>query len=245
MIDTRGIIYVLRLITSASHLTTFKPCYTIQMPALLARDESQQPSRRNRAGFVLSSEDMMGRKIPVEERFWTKVQKTDGCWVWTSVLNEKGYGILVDTVDGKQKRLRAHRLVWKMSYGSIPEGMQVCHECDNPSCVRPDHLFLGTNKENTQDKVNKGRAPRGDDHWMKKHPERIPRGDRSSTRLHPESYGKGADSPFAKLTREQVKDIRDEYATRRTFQRIIAKRYGVEQTTISKVVRRARYNDEE
>lgn len=61
MLDTHGIIYVLRLITSASDLTTFKPCYTIQTPALLARDESQQPSRRNGAGFVLSSEGMMGQ----------------------------------------------------------------------------------------------------------------------------------------------------------------------------------------
>jgi hypothetical protein len=89
-----------------------------------------------------------------EERFWAKVDKQDTCWVWTASCNPKGYGqFLVNKVPR-----RAHRLSWEMHNGPIPAGMQVLHRCDNPSCVRPEHLFLGTNNDNMQDKITKGRG---------------------------------------------------------------------------------------
>lgn len=96
------------------------------------------------------------------ERFWLKVNKSDdGCWEWNAVKNVKGYGQFSDRnyyAGGKTRG--AHRWSWEFTYGDIPDGLFVCHRCDNPGCVRPDHLFLGTNSDNQRDSVAKGRAQR-------------------------------------------------------------------------------------
>ena len=96
----------------------------------------------------------------IVQRFWDKVDKTGDCWEWTASRNRSGYGQfkLFDHGDGKQKVVEAHRLAWELARGPIPDGLCVCHHCDNPGCVRPDHLFLGTHKDNAQDKHKKGRA---------------------------------------------------------------------------------------
>ncbi len=87
------------------------------------------------------------------EIFWRKVIKTDNCWLWNGPVDARGYG---ETMI-KHKPKRAHRLAYEYTHGAIPPGLYVCHHCDNPLCVNPDHLFLGTAKDNTTDMVNKGR----------------------------------------------------------------------------------------
>jgi hypothetical protein len=95
--------------------------------------------------------------ITVERRFFDKVKKTDNCWIWTASVNKQGYGALSI---GK-KQIRAHRVSYMLFKGQIPDGMHVCHSCDNPSCVNPDHLWIGTPKDNAKDCLMKNRFPIG------------------------------------------------------------------------------------
>lgn len=94
-----------------------------------------------------------GKLIDPETRFWLQVRKKPGCWTWLGCLNKDGYGVI--RVNGE--RPSAHRYSWMIHFGEIPEGIQVLHHCDNPSCVRPDHLFLGTIQDNVDDCMRKGR----------------------------------------------------------------------------------------
>jgi len=94
--------------------------------------------------------------IPIEKRFWRYVEMTDGCWLWTGSRNSKGYG-LID--DNSGRSLRAHRVSWKIHFGPISPGLQVLHKCDNPPCVNPAHLFLGSSLDNTRDCISKNRFP--------------------------------------------------------------------------------------
>lgn len=91
----------------------------------------------------------------VEERFWAKVVKTEGCWKWTAKRDRNGYGRF--SPNGQYSQTVAHRFSWELHNGPIPEGMLVCHHCDNPECTNPSHLFLGTPQDNMDDKVRKGR----------------------------------------------------------------------------------------
>ncbi len=93
-------------------------------------------------------------KRPITERFWEKVQKTDKCWEWTASLGSRGYGQFMVSTGNITK---AHRMAWKLTYGEIPDKMEVLHNCDNPICCRPDHLFLGTQIDNINDMVRKKR----------------------------------------------------------------------------------------
>lgn len=99
-------------------------------------------------------------KKPMESRFWPKVQKTDTCWIWIGALGHRGYGRF--NVNNRSRL--AHRISFEIATGApAPSELQVCHRCDNPRCVRPDHLFLGTNLDNVRDMQAKGRvshAPR-------------------------------------------------------------------------------------
>lgn len=94
-----------------------------------------------------------GKNIPPVERFWLQVMKTNTCWIWVGNLGIGGYGRIV--VNGI--KVKSHRYSWELHNGPILNSLFVCHKCDNPSCVRPDHLFLGTNNDNRQDSVKKNR----------------------------------------------------------------------------------------
>ena len=96
--------------------------------------------------------------MTLEERFFSKVQKTDACWIWIGRINKGGYG----EFDSYQTRL-AHRAMWELFHEEqIPPGMCILHHCDNPKCVNPRHLFLGTHQDNVADKTKKGRAAKGE-----------------------------------------------------------------------------------
>lgn len=93
----------------------------------------------------------------MEERFWKKVKKTRGCWLWTACKHPTGYGLVAK---GPNRCARAHRVAYEMLVGPIPKGMHLLHSCDNPACVNPKHLRPGTDADNRKDCCLKGRAGR-------------------------------------------------------------------------------------
>lgn len=166
------------------------------------------------------------------ERFWEKVNK-DGpvpqhmqhlgpCWQWTGATQPRGYG----TFQGNARRVvLAHRFSYELATGhEVPPHLMVCHHCDNPSCVRPDHLFLGDGFANQQDSVAKGRATRhfGDDNTSRRQPELLPRGEQHSN---------------AKLTADMVRDARDQHSKGASCS-ALARQYNVGFTAMSSALKR-------
>lgn len=108
----------------------------------------------------------MNTVLPIEERFWSKVDQSGDCWLWAAYRNSRGYGMFMVSAGSPLQNTKstrphlAHRIAWQLTYGTIPNGLVVCHHCDNPPCVRPDHLFLGTQSDNMVDSARKGRHAR-------------------------------------------------------------------------------------
>lgn len=93
------------------------------------------------------------KDIPYQERILSKTKNENGCFIFQGYVDELGYG----RISFKGRCRLTTRVMWEVTYGKIPSKMLVCHKCDNPSCVNPEHLFLGTNKDNVQDMINKKR----------------------------------------------------------------------------------------
>lgn len=140
-----------------------------------------------------------------QERFWSKVNRKDGgCWEWAAGRFSYGYGAFKRRVDGAWKQQKAHRLAYEWLVGPIPDGLIVCHACDNPPCCNPDHLFLGTQLDNQRDMIAKGRKgihprtlPRSElarrkrerhKDWRDKQREHLRQWQRDWKANHPEAY---------------------------------------------------------
>lgn len=190
-----------------------------------------------------------------EDSFWAKVEKTEGCWLWTGARFQRGAGPTRVLTYGQfyygNHLGPAHRFAWEVTHGPIPDGLLVCHHCDVMHCVRPEHLFLGTHADNSHDMVLKGRSTTGDRNGARLHPERMARGSRNGARLHPDTRARGerhgsrthperlrrGDShPGSRLTDEKVRAIRLGLAGGLTH-RHLAVAFGVSRTTITNIAR--------
>lgn len=114
-------------------------------------------TKPKKLGATIDPKVLAERKRPLIDRFWSRVNRghPDHCWTWEG-LKSKGYGYLCH----EGIYIRAHRLSYEIHNGEIPKGLLICHHCDEPSCVNPVHLFLGTNRDNMIDALRKGRLPK-------------------------------------------------------------------------------------
>jgi hypothetical protein len=150
------------------------------------------------------------------ERFWSKVAKSEACWLWTAATDRNGYGILMMRRDGKKRPYAAHRIAWELTHGPIPDDdhgkpLRVLHNCpdgDNTLCVRPSHLFLGTQGDNVRDMIAKGRGL------------------------------VGTHNGHARLTPALVAEIRRRYIPHQFGYIRLAHEYGVSERTIRDIIAR-------
>ena len=144
---------------------------------------------------------------PLASRFWAKVEIKGllDCWLWTGCKHSDGYGHIRDG----RKVMSAHRIAWELVYGSIPTGQYICHHCDVPACVNPNHLFIGSQKDNMDDMNAKGRG----------------------------NYLKGEQNGFSKLTEENVLAIRS-LGKQDLKHADIAKRFSIQRSQVSAIMTR-------
>lgn len=152
------------------------------------------------------------------EKFWSQHTKTpSGCWEWSRYRTRQGYG----TVNISGVQCVASRASWTLTYGAIPKGLKVLHKCDNPACVNPEHLFLGTSAMNSQDMVSKNRQAKGSRHGMF--------GRRG---VDAPMFGvQGAQHPRTKISEDVALAIREA----KGYQHIIAKTFHVSQSLVCRI----------
>jgi hypothetical protein len=144
--------------------------------------------------------------LPEVDRFWGRVEKADGCWLWNGSIHRSGYGLFAPRHHVQEW---AHRYAYKITHGEIAPGLFVCHACDNPRCVRPEHLWLGSHQQNVTDMVQKGRAK----DWSG-----LP------------SRKKG------RITPEIVREMRRRWEEERTPFHKLGEEYGISRTQASNIV---------
>lgn len=197
------------------------------------------------------------------ELFWSKVDKTPGlgpngdCWEWRG-CTVNGYGNIGWSVEGKTQTFLAHRVSYFIVTGKQP-GSVMCHRCDNPKCVRPEHLWSGTQAENVADRDAKGRGGgdkrSGANNGRHTHPESTVRGERWHERHTPEVREKarqsivrylqehpetrrGVNNPRSKLTEDDVRAIRAAYEAGGVTMKTLGQRYGVSKTVVQHIMNR-------
>jgi HNH endonuclease len=179
----------------------------------------------------------------VVQRFWSCVDKTDTCWLWTGTTRDTfGYGAL----SVNSAFIMAHRLSYELHVGPIPNGLFVLHRCDVPPCVRPDHLFLGTQLDNIRDMIQKNRQhyAQGDNNGARTRPDRLARGSRHGTHTHPESVPHGSQHSQAKLTEESVHIIFQRFQDgqgKRGIKAQLAREFGVDPRIIGDILQGKRW----
>jgi hypothetical protein len=183
-------------------------------PLIVANYAAKGRVKGQYSRFIAGHHARARSSVPAPERFARFFEKSEGCWEWRGTRRRSGHGSF--NAVGNRPVL-AHRYAWELQNGPIPDGMCVCHRCDNPPCVNPAHLFLGTQRDNVRDMRQKGRG----------------RGLR---------HGAGAANNSAKLTAEQVREIRARLAAGEG-RKSIAPEYGVHFETISTVGRRDSWQD--
>lgn len=166
--------------------------------------------------------------------FWSKVDikedKTE-CWEWNAAFIK---GRMYGKVGIRRRFYLAHRMSYYIHFGN-PGTLLVCHHCDNPKCCNPHHLFLGTDKDNSEDMVKKKRVVRGERHWSKKNPELLPLGDKHYSRRQPDLVLRGESNGNSKLSENQVIEIRNKYKQGST-QEELAELNGVSRSLIGGIV---------
>lgn len=167
----------------------------------------------NRGQYANGVAHLMVKYTPEQiKTFWAKVSGTDNdeqCWEWNAALSGSGYGKL--TIN--QRPVTAHRFAWELVNGKIPDGLFACHKCDNRKCVNPNHLFLGTQKDNMRDMTNKGRRAVG-----------------------AKVSSPGERNPNRKLNLIQVEEIRHKYAQGGTTYKKLAREYHVCKSMIGYII---------
>lgn len=162
------------------------------------------------------SQPRRGSRGPIpqsfEKRFWSHVDKTQTCWLWTGPQNGKGYGVVKDL---NRVQHYVHRISWILANGEIPEKLHVLHQCDVCNCVRPSHLFLGTPQTNHQDMKNKNRQ-------YENYAHNPPRGSKHRRVV---------------LTENEVRQIRKSFAAGETLSKL-AKKFQVSHSCASHIVHR-------
>lgn len=157
----------------------------------------------------------------IVKRLFSKAKhnETTGCMEWTGCCSGDGYGAF--KIRGRQHG--AHRLAFALMAGPLPPDMCVCHRCDNPVCINPAHLFVGSHQDNQQDKMAKGRSnlPTGEQHWTHWKPQRISRGERHGS---------------SKIKDAHVDEIRSLYRSGALKQKAIASIYGISVSRVSQLV---------
>ncbi len=202
------------------------PCGSSERPGTLS---PRQKGEDHRSLVVATNIEPNATEIA---NFWVKVDKhgpvpqrypeLGPCWVWTASLANKGYGAF----GWRGKTFKAHRFSWLLVGREIPDGLCLLHRCDNPPCVNPDHFFLGTKADNNADMTAKGRHVSGS----------------SKTPVSECRYKKGMEHHNAKLTADQVREIRRSYAAGGVSYPMLARQFNCSATAILKIVRRVHWS---